>query len=501
MWRIQSLVGRVLSRCHGNTQLRLSQGHHVEDEVINSSILTGGRHASDSSSSQRGQDDQKKKRTSQFCYSGLPRYTALDAVGWGAAAVLFMQLCRRIHSRFSSHADQNPGPARIRDVGLVGKCSYKVLIDILSRENVLSGGVTVRCLRGALQTPEQNDSSSSSSHNNSGNSSDGDSTSDPQVAHTSAHQQEETVSGPSHSEETLFPEQAKPQERLTPDEAAQNLRHVTDSSVPVILNIIGLESAKEGDYETAFSCFLASAQHDYSKAQFNVGVCYERGRGVRRDHSKAVHYYRRAAVAGHHQAQYRCAKLLLSSRGQQSSETDAAAALNFLYAAADAGLTEAQVYLGVVLSQGSECDEKQSVHYFRMAAERGDSGALVCLAQCYEKGFGVSPCVQTAITLYQQAAARGNQQAKDVLRDKHSREVLRSIRSAPCFSVIGQLNLNSIAPQETRDEKPRPQQRSDCQSQPLPHSWSTGSLSALPSITLQMFSADSSRKVWTLGVR
>lgn len=97
----------VLSRCHGNTQLRLSQGHHVEDEVINSSILTGGRHASDSSrywrtclicdvirepdnksiyvlyvSSQRGQDDQKKKRTSHFCYSGLPRYTALDAVGW-----------------------------------------------------------------------------------------------------------------------------------------------------------------------------------------------------------------------------------------------------------------------------------------------------------------------------------------------------------------------------------------------------------------------------------
>lgn len=79
----------------------------MEDEVINSSILTGGRHVSDSSrywatcvicdvihepvnksiyvlsvSSQRGQDDQKKKRTSQFCYTGLPKYTALDAVGW-----------------------------------------------------------------------------------------------------------------------------------------------------------------------------------------------------------------------------------------------------------------------------------------------------------------------------------------------------------------------------------------------------------------------------------
>ncbi|CAM4618488.1 unnamed protein product [Leuciscus chuanchicus] len=490
MWRIQSLVSRVLSRCHGNASLRISQGHHVEDEVINSSILTsGGRHASDSSSSQRDRDDQKKKRSSEFCYSGLPKYSTLDAVGWGAAAVLFMQLCRRIHSRFSSHADQN----RIRDVGLVQKCSYKVLIDILSRESVLSGGVTVRCLRGALQTPEPSDDNSRS-HDNSDISSDGDLTSDLQTTHTP-----ETASGPSHSEETLFPEPAKTKEHLTPDEAAQDLRRVADSSVPIILNIIGLESAKAGDYETAFSCFLASAQHDYCKAQFNVGVCYERGRGVRRDHSKAVLYYRRAAVAGHRQAQYRCAKLLLNSRGQQSSETDSEAALKFLYAAADAGLTEAQVYLGVVLSQGSEWDEKQSVHYFRMAAEQGDSGALVCLAQCYEKGFGVSPCVQTAVRLYQQAEARGNQQARDVLRDRHSREVLRSIRSAPCFSVIGQLNLNAMVPQETSDEKPRPQHRSACQSQPLPHSWSTGSLSSLSSVTLQMFSAES--KVWTLGVR
>ncbi|RXN31301.1 death ligand signal enhancer [Labeo rohita] len=478
--------------------MRLTPGHHVEDEVINSSILTSGRHASDSSSSHRGEDDQKKKRTSQFCYTGLPRYTALDAVGWGAAAVLFMQLCRRIHSRLSSHPDHNPGAAQIRDAGLVRKCSYKLLIDILSRPNVSSVGVMVKCLNGALQTPERSKSGSSDpSHVNS----DGDVTSDLQTAHSSDDQQEEPLSNTSHCDETIFPEQPEPEDRLSPDAAAQNLRRVADGSVPVILNIIGLESVKAGDYETAFSCFLASAQHDYSKAQFNVGVCYEKGRGVRPDHSKAVHYYRRAAVAGHRQAQYRCAKLILSSRGQQSLETDVAAALNFLQAAADAGLAEAQVYLGVVLSQRSDCDEEECVHYFRMAAESGDAAALVCLAQCYETGFGVSPCVQTAVSLYQQAAAKGNQQARDKLRDTHSRDVLRSIRSAPCFSVIGQLNLNSVFPQESRDEKPRPQQRSDCQSQPLPHSRSTGSLSVLPSITLQMLNAESSRKVWTLGVR
>ncbi|KAI7793912.1 death ligand signal enhancer [Triplophysa rosa] len=482
MWRFQSLVSRVLSRCHGNAQLRLSQGHHVEDEVINTSILTAGLHAGDSSS-QRGEDHQNTKRTFQFCYTGLPRYTALDAVGWGAAAVLFVQVCRRIHSQFSSHADQNSGPAQIRDAGFIQKCTYKALIDIFSKQNVLPSGVTVRCLRGALQTSEQSDSCPDGSHGNSDGSSDGD-------------QQVETASSLSHSEETLFPERPEPEKSLTPDEAAQNLKHTADCSVPIILNIMGLENAKAGDCETAFLCFLASAQHNYSKAQFNVGVCYEKGRGVQQDHTKAVQYYRRAAAAGHHQAQYRCAKLLLSSRGQQCSETDTA--LSYLHTAADAGLTEAQMYLGVVLS---ECDEMKSGQYFRRAAQSGDSRALVMLAQCYETGFGVSQCVSTAVSLYQQAADRGNKQARDVLRDTHRREVLRSIRSAPCFSVIGHLNLNSMYSQKSGDVKPHPQQQCDWPTQPLPHSWSTGSLTALPSVTLQTLNADSRRNVWTLGVR
>ncbi|XP_052005442.1 death ligand signal enhancer isoform X2 [Xyrauchen texanus] len=474
MWRIHSLVSRVFSRCHGSAQLRLSQGHHVEDEVINSSILTAGRHASDSSS-QRGEDEnEKKKRTTKFSYTGLPRYTALDAVGWGAAVVLFMQVCRRIHSQFSTRADQNHGPAQIREAGLIHRCTYKVLIDILSKQDVLSKAATVRCLQEALQTPEQTDSSSS--HSTHENSSDGHLTPDLQTAHPSRHQRVEPVST---SAETLFPEQ--PKQKEAPEDAAQNLRQLADSSVPTILNII--------------------AQHNYSKAQFNVGVCFEKGLGVKRDHNKALQYYRRAAVSGHRQAQYRCAKLLLNSRGQQSSQTNTEEALSFLYAAADAGLSEAQVYLGVVLSEGSEVDEIKCVHYFRKAAESGDSTALLFLAQCHERGFGVSQSIRTAVQLYHRAAERGNKHAKDILRERECRDVLRSIRSAPCFSEIGQLNVSSMFRHVSGDLKPRPQQQSDWPTQMLPHSWSTGSLKTLPSITVQMLNADTSRKVWTLGVR
>lgn len=50
----------------------------------------------------------------------------------------------------------------------------------------------------------------------------------------------------------------------------------------------GLESAKSEKHEEAFSCFLAAAQHGYSKAQFNTAVCYEKGRGVRKNKTKVT---------------------------------------------------------------------------------------------------------------------------------------------------------------------------------------------------------------------
>lgn len=492
----------------------------MEDEVISSStVLSGGRHGLDSSF-QRGEDGEQKKnrrrRTSQFCYTGLARYTALDAVGWGAAAVLFMHLCRRIHSQFSSVGDQNPGPTCLREPGLIQKCSYRVLLDILSRRDVLPGGVSVMCLKGALTSPDQ--CSSSSSSNGDGVNVGGDGVqnlssslnTEPDPDLQTPHQQGETLSnsttdGSSPEFDVLGAaaagrEQPEESSARAPslDEAVQNLRDVMDHSVPVILNIMGLESVKAGDYETAFECFLASAQQDYSKAQFNTGVCYERGRGVRKDLSKALQFYRRAAATGHRQAQYRCAKLLLTNRGR--SDTDTATARSLLHKAAAAGLTEAQLYLGVVLSEEAQSDGGEWVQYFRMAAESGDSTGLLFLGQCYERGLGVPQCLSSAVSLYQQAAAKGNQKAKNTLRDLHSREVLRSIRSAPCLSILDQLHLSVMFPQQVSEEAgPVPKQQLDLPMQPLPHSWSTGNLIAPPSFSKGVNSNCSSGG-WIIGV-
>ncbi|KAK2849509.1 hypothetical protein Q5P01_009343 [Channa striata] len=217
--------------------------------------------------------------------------------------------------------------------------------------------------------------------------------------------------------------------------AALYLRHVEDTSVPLILNIIGLESVKSKNEEEAFTCFQAAAQQGYSKAQFNTAVCYEKGQGVKKDKDKALYYYCQAAVRGHTQAQYRYAKLLLTSRGNQSLE-ELNTVINLLERAAAAGLTKAQVCLASVYSQEPVRDGSKSVQYLRMAAESGDDNALLFLGQCYESGFGVQQNLTTANELYERAAQAGNKQAKKLLTP-HSKDdaVLHSIHSSPCLSL------------------------------------------------------------------
>ncbi|XP_037636783.1 LOW QUALITY PROTEIN: death ligand signal enhancer [Sebastes umbrosus] len=537
MWRIQGFVGRVLHRYHGNNPLRLPQNQgqsqgRGEVEVINSSaVLSTSQHASDSSSwKEEDGERRKKQRTFQFGYAELPRYTALDAVGLGTAAVLFMQICKRIHSQFSSSTEPSPIPEALTAHSTLHKCGYRILLEILSRRDVLPRGRSVLCLQGVPYRQDQDQAQSSSSSSSSGDASLHSSSSSEQdhvTADCSISDQQRALlsQDPPIPEESLLSASCPLQNDASRDNtetkdandkdmsdeerlagAALNLRHVGETSVPVILNIIGLESAKSENYEEAFTCFVAAAQQGYSKAQFNTGVCYEKGRGVGKDKEKALHYYWQAAVGGHKQAQYRYAKLLLTSRGQQSLE-ELNTAINLLEQAASAGLTKAQVCLASVYTQEPVRDGSRSVQYLKMAAESGDDTALLFLGQCFESGFGVQQNPRTAIEYYKRAARAGNKQAKSLLTppydalSKAEDAVLRSIRSAPCFSAADrrlQQPLSSLASRVA-----------PCTGRPvdlplLPHSWSTGSLCVPPGAILHASSppspcSEGGACQWTVG--
>ena len=66
----------------------------------------------------------------------------------------------------------------------------------------------------------------------------------------------------------------------------------------------GLEAIKRGDYQTAFKLWLPLAEQGDASAQFNLGMMYDNGQGVKQDDVQAVKWYRQAAEQGYAKAQY-----------------------------------------------------------------------------------------------------------------------------------------------------------------------------------------------------
>ena len=70
------------------------------------------------------------------------------------------------------------------------------------------------------------------------------------------------------------------------DEAFQKLQSVSDESIGMAHNALGLEEARQGNLHTAAQHFFKGSVLGYCKAKFNMAVCYEQGRGVDQDLSK-----------------------------------------------------------------------------------------------------------------------------------------------------------------------------------------------------------------------
>ncbi|NXS33292.1 DELE protein, partial [Pomatostomus ruficeps] len=199
------------------------------------------------------------------------------------------------------------------------------------------------------------------------------------------------------------------------EEAAFRLQQIFRIDISIALNILGVESMRAGHCRAAFTCFKLAADRGYSKAQFNVGLCYEHGRGTDRDLEKAALYYSRAASGQHAMAQYRYGRLLLQ-HGPGSAPDRQRRALALLERAAAAGVTEAQAYLGVFYMRGLHPQEQRALKYLLLAASAGDAQSRYHVGVCYEQGLGVRADVAEALRHYRRSAAAGNRPAQDRLR-------------------------------------------------------------------------------------
>jgi hypothetical protein len=77
----------------------------------------------------------------------------------------------------------------------------------------------------------------------------------------------------------------------------------------------GITAAKRGNYATALRLLRPLAEQGRAFAQYNLGLMYAEGQGVRQDDAEAVKWYRLAAVQGVAFAQYNLGLMYAEGQG------------------------------------------------------------------------------------------------------------------------------------------------------------------------------------------
>ena len=131
------------------------------------------------------------------------------------------------------------------------------------------------------------------------------------------------------------------------------------------------------DYAMALRIFRQFADQGNANAQVNLGVMYERGKGVPQDYKEAMKWYRKAADQGYASAQYIVGDMYDNGWGVTQ---DYAEAVRWHRKAANQGYAPAQTNLGFMYSigQGVTLDLVQAHMWYNLAAAQGkkDTGEL-----------------------------------------------------------------------------------------------------------------------------
>ena len=161
----------------------------------------------------------------------------------------------------------------------------------------------------------------------------------------------------------------------------------------------------------AANWFIKSAEQGYADAQLNLGWMCQRGLGVKQDDAQAANWYRKAAEQGNAGAQFKLGRMC--QRGLGVKQDDVLAAYWYRLAAGQ-GHAAAQFNLGWMyeLGLGVKEDDVQAVYWYRLAAEQGHAGAKFKLGWMYELGLGVKKDDAKAAYWYRKAAGQGHPDAQ-----------------------------------------------------------------------------------------
>ncbi|OZJ02924.1 hypothetical protein BZG36_04125 [Bifiguratus adelaidae] len=172
------------------------------------------------------------------------------------------------------------------------------------------------------------------------------------------------------------------------------------------------------DHDKAFNLYVQASKQNHPMATYRTAVCYEVGAGTKRDHARAVQFYRKAAALGDTAAMFKLGLILLNGLlGQNKNPREGITWLKRAAAVADAENPHALHELGLAYEKAGIPsiipDEKYARELFTQAAQLGYAPSQFKLGCSYEYGLLTCPVdPRRSIAWYTRAAEQGDAESE-----------------------------------------------------------------------------------------
>ena len=180
------------------------------------------------------------------------------------------------------------------------------------------------------------------------------------------------------------------------DLAVSQLRSIADSGDAFAQYYAGFVYELRKDSAECARWWRRAAEQGLSDAQSHLGELYENGaEGVPADVAESLRWYLKAAGQGDIIGQSRLGRIYRDGAQQELGSSDrAVSASRFLDRLEEYINTQAKQY-------------EKAVFWFRKAADQGNVGSQLALAEMYHEGQGVLRNYAEAVTWYRKAATKG----------------------------------------------------------------------------------------------
>eukprot|EP01084_Bolivina_argentea_P204373 349021_1 len=162
------------------------------------------------------------------------------------------------------------------------------------------------------------------------------------------------------------------------------------------------------EYHQAVTFLTESATKGHAASQNNLGYCYEFGKGVEKDESKAFEWYHKSAAQNYSASFVNLGYLFLKRQQYEN------AFKYFLKASKNEDNIQSWYYLGLMHEKGYyvPINIHLALEYFEKASQKGHELATIKVGDCYFSGVG--PIMQSyskAFDVYRKLALDGNSDA------------------------------------------------------------------------------------------